>query len=65
MKELLSKFKKFKVQAILVLGYKKNGHKVIHSRAKLIARDLHIQETFEFMHQSVVTKIKNSANDWV
>ena len=39
-KDLLSQLKKFKVQAILVLHYKKrNDHKIIHWRVELIAGD--------------------------
>ena len=35
LKELLSKPKKFKVQTVLILGYKKgNDHKIFHSSAK-------------------------------
>ena len=38
LKELLSELKKFKVQRILVLNYKKrNNRKIFHSSAKLIA----------------------------
>ena len=40
LKELLSELKKFKVQAILVLDYKKrNDHKIFHSSTKLTASD--------------------------
>ena len=40
LKELLSELKKFKVQTILVLDYKKrNDRKIIHSSNILIARD--------------------------
>ena len=61
-KELLSKLKKFKVQTILVLGYKKrNDCKIFHSSAKLIASDSDIDEAFKSMHQSIMTKIKNYA----
>ena len=58
-KELLSEFKKFKVQTILVLGYqKKNDHKIFHSSAKLINSDSDTDETFKSMHQSIMTKKK-------
>ena len=40
LKELISALKKFKVQTILILGYKKrNNCKIFHSSAKLIASD--------------------------
>ena len=54
LRELLSELKKFKVQTILVLDYKKRNYcKIFHSSAKLIAIDLDIDETFKFMHQSI------------
>ena len=61
--ELLSKFKKFKVQTVLVLGYKKrNDCKKFHSCTKLID----IDKAFISMHQSIMTKIKNHAyKDWI
>ena len=67
LKELLSKFKKFKVQAKLVLDYKKgNYRKIFHSSAKLIASDSDIVEAFKFMNQSIMAKIKNYAcKDWI
>ena len=59
LKELLSELKKFKVQTILVLDYKKrNDRKIFHSSAKLIASDSDIDEAFKSMHQSIMTKIK-------
>ena len=62
LKELLSELKKFKVQAILVLDYKKrNDSKIFHSSAKIIASDSDIDEAFKSMHQSIMTKIKNYA----
>ena len=62
LKELLSELKKFKVQTILVLDYKKrNDRKIFHSSAKLIASDSDIDEAFKSMHQSIMTKIKNYA----
>ena len=57
--KLLNELKKFKVQVILVLKYKKkNDRKNFHSSAKLIASDLDIDEAFKSMHQSIMTKIK-------
>ena len=45
LKEQLSQLKKFKVQTILVLDYKKrNDSKIIHSSTKLIASDSDIDE---------------------
>ena len=65
-KELLSELKKFKVQTILVLEYKKvNDRKIFHSSDKLIGSDSDIEESFKSMHKSIMTKIKNSASeDW-
>ena len=64
LKELLSELKNFKVQAILVLEYKKrNNRKIFHSRIKLIASDSDIDEAFKSMRQSIITKIKNSASE--
>ena len=41
-------------------GYKKrNEHKIFHSSTKLIDSDSDIDEVFESMHQSIMTKIKN------
>ena len=55
-----SELKKFKVQTVLILDYKKrNDHKVFHSSTKLIASDSDIDEAFKSMHQSIMTKIKN------
>ena len=67
LKELLSELKKFKVQTILVLDYKKrNDCKIFHSSTKLIANDSGIDEAFKSMHQSIITKIKNYAcKDWI
>ena len=59
LKELLLELKKFKVQAILALEYKKgNDHKIFHSNVKLIASYPEIDEAFISMHQSIMTKIK-------
>ena len=67
LKELLNELKMFKVQAILVLEYKKrNDCKVSHSCTKLTASDSDIDEAFKSMHQSIKTKIKNYAcKDWI
>ena len=60
----LNGLKKFKVQTILVLECKKrNDHKIFHSSAKLIASDSDIKKRFKFMHQSIMTKIKNYASE--
>ena len=67
LKELLSESKKFKVQTMLVLQYKKrNDLKIFHLSAKLISSDSDIDEAFKSMHQSIMTKIKNCASeDWI
>ena len=67
LKELLSVLKKFRVQIVVVLDYKKrNDCKIFHSSAKLIAGDSNVDETFESMNQSIITKIKNYAlEDWI
>ena len=67
LKGLLSKLKKFKIQTILVLDYKKrNDCKIFHSSTKLSASDSDIDEAFKSMHQSIMTKIKNYAcEDWI
>ena len=64
---MLADLKKFKVQTILALEYnKRNDHKIFHSSAKLIASDSDIEEAFESMHQSIITKIENYASeDWI
>ena len=52
--------KKFKSQKVLVLHYNKRYDcKFFHSGTKLIASDSGIDEAFKFMHQSIITKIKN------
>ena len=54
LKEFLSELKKFKIQTILVLDYKKrNDHKIFHSSVKLIATDSDIDETFKSMRLSI------------
>ena len=51
LKNLFSELKKFNVQAILVLDYKKrNDRKFFHSSAQLIASDSVIDEAFKSMH---------------
>ena len=66
LKELLNELKKFKVQAVLFLDYKKrNDHKFFHSSTKLIASDSDIDEAFKSIHQSIMTKIKTYVcADW-
>ena len=60
LKILLNDLKKFKVQAVLVLDYKKrNDSQIFNSCTKTIAGDLDIDEAFKFMHQSIGTKTKN------
>ena len=60
---MLSDLKKFKVQAILVLDYKKrNDHKIFHLIAKPTVCDWDIEEAFESMHQSIMI---NVSKDWV
>ena len=57
---MLSGLKKFKIQIILVLDYKKrNGRKIFHSSTKLVASDYDIDEAFTSMHQKFIIKIKN------
>ena len=60
LKELLSELKKFKVQTILILKYKKRiDRKMFDSNAKLIASDSDIDKGFKYICQSTMTKIKN------
>ena len=57
LKELLSKFKKLKVQKVLVLSYKKsNDCKTFHSSSNLIVSYSDIDKAFISMHQSIATK---------
>ena len=67
LKEFSSELKKFEVQTALVLDYKKrNDCKIFHSIAKVIASDSDIAKPFISMHQSIMTKIRNSAcKDWI
>ena len=58
MKEL-KKLKKFRVQTVLVLDYKKrNDSQIFYSYTKINASDLDIDEAYKSMHQSIITKIK-------
>ena len=67
LKILFSELKKFKVQTVLALNYKKrNDLKIFHSSTKLVASDSDNDETFKSIHQSIMTKIKNYAcEDWI
>ena len=59
LKGLLSELKKFKVQTVLALDYKKkNDSQIFYSYTKLIDSDLDVDEAFKSMHQSLI-KIKN------
>ena len=59
LKELLSELKKFKVETILVLYYRKgNDRKIFHLSTKFIASDSEIDEVFKSMHHSIMTKTK-------
>ena len=61
---MLSELKKFKVQTVLTLDFKKrNDCKIFHSGAKLIASYSDIDERFKYMNQSTMTKIKNYASE--
>ena len=64
---MLTEFKKFKAQTVLVLDYKKrNDCKIFHSSAKLITSDSDIDEAFKSMYQRVMTKTKKYASeDWI
>ena len=60
LKGLLSELKKFRVQTVLVLDYKKrNDSQIFYSYTKINASDLDIDEAYKSMHQSIITKIKN------
>ena len=57
LKELLSDLKKFKVQAVLVLDYKKrNNGKIFDSRTKLIAIDLEIDEALDLDMDAIIKR---------
>ena len=59
LKGLLNELKRFKVQTVLVLDYKKrNDSPIFHSCTKIIANDLEIGEVFKSLHQSIILKIK-------
>ena len=54
--------KKFKVQTVLVLDYKKGSNrKIFHSSVKLIPSDTDNDKAFKSMHQRDNTTIKNCA----
>ena len=56
---MLSELKKFKVQKILGLDYKKrNDRKIFHLSVKLIASNSDTDEAFKSMYQSIMTKMK-------
>ena len=56
---MLSDFKKFKVQTVLVLRYnKRNDCKISHWSARLIASNSKIDEAFKSIYQSIMTKAK-------
>ena len=59
--------KKFKARAILVLEYKKrNDNKTFHLSTDLTASNSGFEEAFKFMHQSIITKIRNYvSNNWI
>ena len=64
LKELLNELKKFIVQTILFLEYKKrNNRKIFHSSNKLIVSDSDIDEAFISMYQNIMTKIKKYASE--
>ena len=65
-KAMLNELRKFKVQTVLVLDYKKRSDcQIFRSSTKLIACDSDIDESFKSMHQSIMAKIKNYAcKDW-
>ena len=71
LKDLFSELKQFKVQTVSVLENKKiDDHKsmpkIFQSSAKLIVKDSNLDKAFTSMHQSVMTKIKNSfSEDWI
>ena len=64
---MLIEFKKFKVQVILVLEYKKrNDHKIFYLDTKLIASHSENDKAFKSMYQSIMTEIKNyPCKDWI
>lgn len=66
-KKLSNDLKKFKIQSVLVLKYKKgNIRKVFYSSVKIIDSDSNIDEALKSIHQSLAKKIKTFASeDWV
>ena len=66
LKDLLTGLKKFKVQAISVLDYKKrNNTKIFHlSATLLIASYSDIDEAFKSMHLSIMKKIIKDASKY-
>ena len=60
LKEFLSELKKFKLQIISILEYKKkNDCKIFHSSTNLIASVSEINETFIIsMHRKILTRTK-------
>ena len=55
--KIVTELKKFKVQAILVLDYKKrNDCKIFHWSTKLTANELDIDEAFTSIHRSIIKK---------
>ena len=60
---MLSELKKLLNSDKIVLEYnKKNDRKIVQSSVKLTANDSDNDEVFIIMHQSIVTKMKNYAN---
>ena len=59
--------KKFNVQRILFLEYKKrNDCKIFHSSTKIGASGSYIDEVLISMHQIIITKAKNYAcEEWI
>ena len=56
LKESLGELKKFQVQTILGLdNQKENAQKIFHPSPKLIASDSGNDQTFKFIHQSIMT----------
>ena len=55
--KIVTELKKFKVQAILVLDYKKrNDCKIFHWSTKLTANELDIDEAFTSIHRCIIKK---------
>ena len=63
LKEFLNEFKKLNFRAISVLEYKKrNRYKIFHLSAKLTASDSDIDEAFQSLYRSNMTKNKKNCN---